>query len=96
MTGIKRLILDVLKPHEPSIIDISEKLAGLHGVAGVNCMLEEVDQETEDVKITIEGLDIEYDQVKQTLENMGAVIHSIDGVSAGKRLVEEVETPQDR
>ncbi|MCK5310400.1 MAG: hypothetical protein KAJ64_07105, partial [Thermoplasmata archaeon] len=27
LSDIKRLVLDVLKPHNPSIIDISKKLA---------------------------------------------------------------------
>jgi len=96
LTGIRRLILDVLKPHEPSIIEVSQKLSVVSGVVGVNCMLNEVDQETENLKITIEGHNIDFEEVKHALESCGAAIHSIDGVSAGKRLVEDVETPQDR
>ena len=96
LSEIKRLILDVLKPHNPSIVDVSKRLSSLKGVSGVNCMLEEVDKETDSLKITIEGTDIDYKEVEKTLEMMGAVIHSIDGVSAGKKLVDAVETPQDR
>ena len=96
MVGIRRLILDVLKPHDPSIIEVSHKLSVLEGVSGVNCVLDEVDQETENIKITIEGTNIQYDDVKHVIESLGAVIHSIDGVSAGNRLVDDVETPQDR
>jgi hypothetical protein len=33
--------------------------------------------------------------VEETLREMGAVIHSVDLVSTGKRLVEDVRTPQD-
>jgi hypothetical protein len=33
--------------------------------------------------------------IKKTLEEMGATIHSVDEVAAGKRIVEEVKTPQD-
>ncbi len=96
MSEIKLLILDVLKPHSPTIVQISKQLSDLKGVVGVNCMLEEVDQETESIKITIEGTNIQYGEVEKTIEAMGAVIHSIDGVSAGKKLIGEVETPQDR
>ena len=96
MTNIKRLILDVLKPHNPSIIDVAERLGALEGVAGVNISLEEVDAETDSVKITIEGSNISYDKVKNVISDCGAVIHSIDGVSAGMKLVDEVNTPQDR
>jgi hypothetical protein len=62
----------------------------------VNCTLDEVDQETESIKITIEGNSIDYDQVEEVITESGAVVHSVDSVSAGKKLVEEVETPQDR
>ena len=96
MTAIKRIILDVLKPHSPSIIEIAEKLGGLEGITGVNISLEEVDAETDSIKITIEGTNIDYQRVKKEISECGAVIHSIDGVSAGMKIIEEVNTPQDR
>jgi hypothetical protein len=96
MSEIKRLVLDVLKPHHPSIIDLATRLSVVEGVSGVNCTLDEVDQETESIKITIEGTAINYEDVEEVIIDSGAVIHSVDSVSAGKKLVEEVETPQDR
>ena len=96
MTNIKRIILDVLKPHKPSIIEVAQKIGGLEGISGVNISLEEVDAETDSVKVTIEGTDVDYEKVKIALTDCGAVIHSIDGVSAGIKLIEEVNTPQDR
>lgn len=96
MSEIKRLVLDVLKPHHPSIIDLANRLSVVEGVSGVNCTLDEVDQETESIKITIEGVAINYEDVEEVIIDSGAVIHSVDSVSAGKKLVEEVETPQDR
>lgn len=96
MSDIRRLVLDVLKPHHPNIVELSRRLSVLEGVSGVNCTLEEVDQETESIKITIEGNAIDYEAVENAISESGAVIHSVDSVSAGKKLVEEVETPQDR
>ena len=96
MTSIKRIILDVLKPHSPSIIYVAERIGGLEGISGVNISLEEVDAETDSVKITIEGSNINYEKVKKEITECGAVIHSIDGVSAGIKIIEEVNTPQDR
>jgi hypothetical protein len=96
MSEIKRLVLDVLKPHHPSIIDLASRLSVVEGVSGVNCTLDEVDQETESIKITIEGVAINYEDVEEVIIDSGAVIHSVDSVSAGKKLVEEVETRQDR
>ncbi len=96
MSAIRRLVLDVLKPHNPSIIELSMRLSDIEGISGVNCSLDEVDQETESIKITIEGRNIAYNEVREIISEFGAVIHSVDSVSAGRTLVEEVETPQDR
>ncbi len=85
----------MLKPHKPSLIELSQRLSGLKGVEGVNCSLDEVDQETETVKVTIEGSSIVFDAVEAALRELGAVIHSIDEVAAGKRLIEDVRTLQD-
>lgn len=95
MSDIKRIVLDVLKPHKPTLIDMSLRLSSLKGVDGVSLTLDEVDQETESVKITIEGPSINYASVEEALRELGAVIHSIDLVSSGKRLVEDVRTGQD-
>lgn len=94
-TEIKRLVLDVLKPHQPTVIELAGRLSALHGVVGVNCTIEEVDRETETLKITIEGNALEFEKVDQTIREVGAVIHSVDSVSAGKRIVDDVRTPQD-
>jgi hypothetical protein len=96
LSSIKRLILDVLKPHNPSIIELAERLGCIDGIEGVNISLEEVDAETDSVKITIEGKNIDFGQVKKEIAECGASIHSIDGVSAGIKIVDEVNTPQDR
>lgn len=90
------MVLDVLKPHNPSIVELSKRLSNINGVVGVNCTLDEVDQDTESIKITIEGPSVDFPTVEKTIRECGAVIHSVDSVSAGKKLVEEVETPQDR
>jgi len=96
LSDLKRLVLDVLKPHHPSIVDLARDLSVVEGVYGVNCTVEEVDHATMTIKITVEGSSINFEEVSDVISESGAVIHSIDSVSAGKRLVEEVETPQDR
>ncbi len=88
--GIKRLVLDVLKPHEPQLPELAARLSSMEGVDGVNILLVEIDQDTESVKITIEGENVDLDHVEGTMKDCGAVIHSIDEVAVGKRLVEPV------
>jgi len=96
MSQIKRLVLDVLKPHEPTMIEVASAIGDIQDVDGVNMSLYEVDQQTENVKITVEGSDIDYDAVLRTIENLGAVVHSVDEIIAGKKIVEEEETLHDR
>ncbi|MFB6182808.1 MAG: DUF211 domain-containing protein [Candidatus Nanohaloarchaea archaeon] len=95
MAEIRRLVMDVLKPHEPGIIEITEKLAEIEGVKGVNSTLIEVDEEVKNLKITVEG-EISEEEVRKIIENEGASIHSVDEVVAGKEFVEKTETPQDK
>lgn len=90
MSDIKRLVLDVLKPHKPTIIEMSKRLSALKGVEGVSCSLDEVDQDTESVLVTIEGGSVNYESVEDTLRELGAVIHSVDLVASGKRIVEDI------
>lgn len=95
-SGVKRLVLDVLKPHRPNMLELAASISDLEGVTGVNLSLYEVDQQTENVKITIEGNDLDYETIRDIIEDLGAVVHSIDEVAAGEKLIEEVETLQDR
>ncbi len=93
---IKRLVLDVLKPHNPSVVELSEALSHLEGIDGVNVIIYEIDQQVENVKIIIAGTSIDFENIKKRLKEMGATIHSVDEVAAGNRIVEEVGTPQDK
>ena len=93
--NIKRIVLDVLKPHHPGLIELAESLSSLPEVNGVNISLSEVDQDTETVKIVMEGSDIDFENVKRVLREYDAVVHSVDNVVAGQEIVEDVETPQD-
>ena len=94
VSDIKRLVLDVLKPHRPSLVEMSQRLSALKGVDGVNCSLTEVDQETESLTLTVEGSSINYESVEGILRELGAVVHSVDVVASGKRLVESVRSNQ--
>ena len=93
---IRRLVLDVLKPHNPSVVELSEALSHLEGVEGVNVIIYEIDQKVENAKVIVAGSSKDFESIKKKLGEMGATIHSVDEVAAGKRIVEKVKTPQDR
>ena len=94
MANIRRLVLDTLKPHEPSIIVLATELSDLEGVSAVNISIYEMDRKVENAKITIEGENIIYGSVTQVIEDMGGAIHSIDEVVAGKRIIDDAVTLQ--
>jgi len=91
---IRRIVLDTLKPMEPNIIEMAKKLSVVDGVSAVNISLVEIDLKVENAKITIEGEDINFDDVESLIQDMGASIHSIDEVVAGKEIIDDAETLQ--
>jgi hypothetical protein len=95
MGNLRRLVLDVLKPLEPSIVVLVQLLADLEGVDGANISIYEIDRRVENAKITIEGHDLRYEDISRVIEENGGAIHSIDEVAAGRVLIEDVITPQD-
>ena len=80
MTKTRKLVLDVLKPHQPDALDFSSALADLGADYCVKLTVTEVDKNTESTIVTIEGADIHFDIIKEAIEKMGASVHSIDEV----------------
>ena len=95
MAPIRRLVVDVLKPYEPSTLAFTQQVAGADSVAAVNATLIELDKEVQNIKFTIEGEEIEYDGVEAIIEDAGGTIHSVDQVVCGEYIVEDAPTPQD-
>ncbi len=96
MAEIRKIVLDVLKPHDPDISQLAVKLAGLGGVDGINISVYEMDKEVENIKITIEGSSLNLEKIKEVISRASGTVHSIDEVVAGKVIVEEEETLHER
>lgn len=95
MSALRKLILDVMKPHEPSTIVYTDKLADLEGVNGVNTSMVEMDEEVVNIKVTLQGDDISFAGVREQVEDLGGSVHSVDRVFCGEEIVQDVRTPQD-
>jgi hypothetical protein len=95
MAPTRRVVFDLLKPHDPSMLELADRIADLEGIDGVNATLLELDREVQNVKLTVEGTDVDFAAVEDAIEDLGASAHSIDQVIAGGRVVEDVRTPQD-
>ena len=79
MTRVRRLVLDVLKAHKPSVLELGELLAGQDGLH-VKLTVLEIDDKTETLRIEITGEDIEFQRVHDAIDGFGASLHSIDEV----------------
>jgi hypothetical protein len=95
MANVRRLVLDLLKPHDPGVVEFASAVADCEGVRGVNVVLMETDEAVQNVKMTVEGDTIPFETIRETVEDLGGTVHSIDEVACGAVVVEESETPQD-
>ncbi|MDC8446892.1 MAG: DUF211 domain-containing protein [Nitrospira sp.] len=90
--NIRRLVLDVDKAvSRPSIPELAAAIECVEGVDGVNITVNEIDIETVDMDITVEGECIDYQALVSAIESCGAVVHSIDQLVAGSRFVEGIK-----
>ncbi len=77
---ISRLVLDVLKPRQITVIQLGEGLTKVDGVSKVSIASREVDSETETLRISLDGTEIDYEQVVYQIDNFGATVRSVDEV----------------
>ena len=83
MAPIRRLVIDVLKPHDPAIREFTQRVAETDSVEAVSTSLIELDQEVQNVELAIEGDSIQYDAVADAVESLGGSVHSVDNVVCG-------------
>lgn len=89
---IRRMVLDVDKAiARPTIIEIGAAIEAVPNVEALNITVSEIDIETVGMDITIEGECLDYDVVVKAIESTGAVVHSIDELVSGSRLVERIK-----
>ena len=80
MVLVKRLALDVLKPHQPNAIEFSQAIARAGGDYRVRITVLEVDENTETLQVIVEGDAIDFESVQSAISNLGGSLHSIDEV----------------
>ncbi|MEW5995560.1 MAG: DUF211 domain-containing protein [Candidatus Hadarchaeota archaeon] len=90
---IGKLVLDVLKPHDPGLPEFTTRLSSLDGVDGVNVILVEIDRNTDTLRVTLEGR-LDYPYIRSSIEEWGAVVQSVDEVSIGSVLPEMIPGPR--
>jgi hypothetical protein len=80
MPLVKRIVLDVLKPHQPNALEFAQAIAQLGDNYNVQLQVVEVDEKTESTIITIEGQALDMQLIEEVISGMGGSVHSIDEV----------------
>ena len=80
MPAVKRIVLDVLKPHHPNALDLASAIAGLRPDYRVSLKVTAVDEKTESAELVVEGDAIEYEPIREAIAGLGGTIHSVDAV----------------
>lgn len=82
MVSVKRIVLDVLKPHNPSALEFAQVIAETGADYQVRLTVLEMDENTETLQIEVVGEAIDFEGVQAAINNMGGSLHSIDEVEA--------------
>jgi hypothetical protein len=80
MPAIKRVVLDVLKPHQPNALEFVSAIAERHSGCLIRITVIEVDEKTETTQLDIQSDDVPYAAIVDSIKTLGASVHSIDEV----------------
>ncbi len=80
MVAVKRIVLDVLKPHQPGAVEFSQAIAEQGADYRVRLIVLEMDEKTETLRIEVMGSAIDFETILSTINGMGGSVHSIDEV----------------
>ncbi|GGO87163.1 hypothetical protein GCM10011348_39710 [Marinobacterium nitratireducens] len=79
MAVLTRVVLDVLKPQDPSVLELARVLSDIGGYR-VRLQVLEMDKNTETLAVEISAPSIDFDAVHQVISDLGASLHSVDEV----------------
>jgi hypothetical protein len=85
---IKRVALDVDKGiASPTVLELARAIDAVDTVEAFHIVVTEIDLETVGMDIAVEGSAIDYESVLAAIEKAGAVVHSVDELIAGDRMI---------
>jgi len=86
MSSIKRIVLDVLKPHQPNALNFAGAIADQNSGCRVTVTVTGVDEKTESVLVVVESEEIIYESIVQSISGLGGSVHSVDEVEVSSSL----------
>ncbi len=85
MVHLTRVVLDVLKPHNPNPLAFTTAIAETAPGCRLKLTVTAMDEKTETVLLIIEGKQIPFETITDTIASLGGSIHSIDEVEVENR-----------
>ena len=86
MVSVKRLVLDVLKPHQPDALEFSQEIARLGEGYRVCLQVEEMDENTQTLRLEVHGEALNLELIEAAISDLGASVHSVDLVEVQNEL----------
>jgi len=84
---IIKIVLDVMSSAQQSIIDLVEILSQNANVSRVDITLTELEMKIEDFKVTMEGNGLDFEKIRNSIEEFGARIRNVDNVISADEFV---------
>jgi len=72
----------------PNIAMVATAIDDVEGVEAANITITEIDLETVGTDIVVEGNGLDLEALTSAIEHAGAVVHSVDEVAIGDRIVD--------
>ena len=63
MASVKRIVLDVLKPHLPNALEFSQTIAEIGSDYRVRLTVIEVDERTETLQVVVDGGAVDFEEL---------------------------------
>lgn len=82
---IRRVLIEALKPREASLVELSQAICSVNGVEECDMVVTDVDVNTETIKLTVRGSNIEYAGVVKVMQEHGMSIKGVDEISVSKK-----------
>ena len=84
---ITRIVLDVMSPAQQSMVALAERLSKIDGISQVDITLSELETNVVDFKVSLDGYGLNYEGIREVINDFSAVIRNVDRVFSAKQRV---------